>query len=101
MQKLDKFLSLLGIFQKTRFHGPWPGCFRAGAASTLLVEAAHKLTFGQPQEVQTPHQVQGIPRLNTTTGYLKAVLLTPHCAPSLPRANPQNLPQARPGYTYA
>ena len=69
MQKLDKFLSLLGIFQKLDLMAQgWPGCFRAGAATTLLVEAAHKLPFGQLQEVQTPHQVQGIPRLNTTTG---------------------------------
>ena len=67
--ELDKFLSLLGIFQKLDLMAQgWPGCFRAGAATTLLVEAAHKLPFGQLQEVQTPHQVQGIPRLNTTTG---------------------------------
>ena len=38
----------------------WPGCLRAVAATALLVEEANKLTFGQPLEVQTPHQVKGI-----------------------------------------
>ena len=37
----------------------WPGCLWVVAATALLVEEASKLTFGQPLEVQTPHQAQG------------------------------------------
>lgn len=37
-----------------------PGCLRAVVATALLVEEATKLTMGQPLEVLTPHQVQGV-----------------------------------------
>ena len=38
----------------------WPGCLQVVTATALSVEEADKLTFGQPLEVQNPHQGQGI-----------------------------------------
>ena len=62
MQKLGEVPQPLGYFSKQldSLAGGWPGCLWAVAATTLLVEEAKKLTFGQSLEVQTPHQVQGI-----------------------------------------
>ena len=60
--KLGEVPQPLGYFPKQldSVARGWPGCFWAVAATALLVEEANKLTFGQPLQVQTPHQVQGI-----------------------------------------
>ena len=35
----------------------WPGCLWTLVATTFLVEETNKLTFGQPLEGWTPHQL--------------------------------------------
>lgn len=35
----------------------WTPCLRALAATALLVQEANKVTYGQPTQVSTPHQV--------------------------------------------
>ena len=62
IQKLREVPQPIGYFPKQLDSVAlgWLGCLQVGAVTTLLVEEANKLTFGQPQEVQTFHQVQGI-----------------------------------------
>ena len=62
IQKLGEVPQPVGYFPKQLDSVAlgWLGHLHARAVTTLLVEEANKLTFGQPQEVQTFHRVQGI-----------------------------------------
>ena len=97
IQKLGEVPQPIDCFP-TRFHDLWLAWFPPS-----MEEEANKLTFGQPREIQTPLQIQGILEMKghhwLTEGHPTKVLLldfTPLLQALLldsPELNNQNFPQ--------
>ena len=61
IQKLGEVPQPMDYFSKLEsMVWVWSGCLQSVTANAVLVEQANKLTFGEPLEVQNPHQVQEI-----------------------------------------